>query len=661
MSTKFRYWVLLGVLCWLVMAGCSSDSDGTVTSVGGGTVSPVTSARTVIVAHTAGAAKAVRARGVPPEVDTLEFTGRDSRGSVVYGWTRREFAPTVTLTDVPPSVRTLHIDYLRNAGYALRTVDVPVDLSGGPVTVVDPPHTAATAATSSFQFTGPSPLQQVVATYPDTPGATPTAHNIQLKGVCYAPTPIGANINFLQLLSDLFYDLPPVTASPSASATPGLPPSWLPYAQGSPTNDVNPAERGDIEDIRTNLQCNAMRVYAVMAHALNGNPSQSLTQTYTHQAFLDQCWNNGHNPIFVLADFPMPEFMFFNQDSPDSYGASWWEQNLVDTVSSIGQHPALLGVIIMNEHIGSGNSFITTPAGSPSPGASVPPAPSNQYQATPATDYFYSQCQNFIKDIKGGGPKNPGSNIAPGKLVGWAINDNPTQMNYINYAYDTTGRTPYASYLSGFDFWGVNTYQPVNLDSVLSPNSLPTGTTPGSNSSYGQLTNCQKPVLFTEIGYSAAAHATPGNGLVENSTVAQNVANTITSLIGQQAFGNSRNYSPNLFAGSFYFEYSDEWWKTDSAATQWVWNTALSFTSGPYPNGYNIQDEAAFGLNGLTLGPGRSASNPNNASGPNYPLDVLGRQLPQVVPTPAPSPFVQPVTGSNPRAVIQQALYDVYK
>jgi len=419
--------------------------------------------------------------------------------------------------------------------------------------------------------------------------------------------------------------------------------------------------------MRTNLGCNAVRVYAVMAHALSGNPSLSLTQTYAHQAFLDTCWNNGHNPVFVLADFPMPEFMFFNQDQPDTYGANWWEQNLVDTVRSVGTHPALLGILIMNEHIGSGNSFITTtnpnpnPSPVPSPSSSVPPPPSNLYMASAATDYFYSQCENFIKDIKGGGPKNPGGNLAPGKLVGWAINDNPVQMNYINYAYNQAGTRPYAAYLSGFDFWGVNTYQPISLDSVLAPSPSPVAI-PNSNSTYAQLTNCQKPVVFTEIGWSAAAHAPTGNGLAENTTVAANVSTTITSIIGQQAFGNSHSYSPNLFVGSFYFEYNDEWWKTDSTATTWVQNPGETYSpGGPFPNGYNIQDEAAFGLNGVTLGPGRAAGFPNNANGPNYPLDVLGRQLPQVVPTPAPSPFVTPLTGANPRAVILTALSTIYK
>ena len=593
----------------LAAPGCSSNNWG-----GNNAQNPSTSL--ALTVNEPDAALAMTLNG--DTVDSVEANGYDSSGKPVYGPYAVDIGTHMSFPQPPSSIATIRFDYLRNHGYPLYTVTVAVPSGGSAwnqttaagltvtssgIAIENPNQLPlATAPTSTFTFSGNGTAPAgyaLVANYPDVPNGAGTNHTVVLKGVCYSPSPIGFNINYSPALSDFFWDL---------QANSGF---WQPLWA-----NVTQTDRGDIDDIRNNLHCNAIRVYAMMAHQLQGSAGNS-TATFNHQAFLDRCWNNGHNPIFVMADFPMPEFQFFKNDPPDLYGATWWENNLTDTATLLGTHPALLGMNIMNEHIALNRSFKT----------SAPLADAN-------TDYFYTQCEKFIKDLKG---PNLDNGPLTGKLVGWAINDNPVQVNYINTQNDVSGTRAYADYLKGFDYWGVNTYQPSTLAPVLSPTGLPPG-----QANYAMLnTTYQKPTIFTEIGWSAAG--TSGSTLTNDTTISAKVGNVITEIIGSQAYDNSNNYSPRVFVGAFYFEYSDEWWKTSPTGTSWV-PTSKANQNGVFPNGWDTQDEAAFGLNGVALGAGRNASLPNDGNGPTQPLDVLTRSL-----------------TSNPRKTILDALSTVYK
>lgn len=515
-------------------------------------------------------------------VDTVEIVGYDAVGNQIYGPVQEPYGWKIVRNDLPRNVKSITVDYLRNRGFPLMVTSFAADFEDDGVHLqsnpaLSPHETPRSVWTS--QMDGPCRIKLNGACF-------------IIKGVCYSPSPVGYNAKDFPALGDLFWD-----SFPKDNPTTW---NWYSlwgsqYMQGSPY----PTPRNDLQTIR-NLNANAIRVYAMMSRqpteVPNTNPKQydfsnaTGKTKFTHQVFLDECYNNGNNPVYVLIGIPLPEPIFRNTvPFTHAQEEQYWNTVVDEITKDLASHPAVLGFTIMNEL------------------DAVPWALNSSPTAHAAsTDYFYGQAVKYAKLVK--------SN-ASDKLVGWALHDNPPLLKFASENKFTTGAYIHQAYLdvlaANFDYWGVNTYQKENYQTVLGqPGS-------GDGKSYQEIpASARKPVIFTEVGWPATGRDGSGN-MMYAQTTGDATALWINRMLPQD-FGQYKD----LFAGAFYFEFSDEWWKNDQRENdRYVWNIDRTLgREDAWPNGYN--DQEGYGLYGLQLGEGRQ-QNPWCGSGPCLPPDTL--------------------------------------
>ncbi len=407
----------------------------------------------------------------------------------------------------------------------------------------------------------------------------------RVKGVCYSPTPINDSNKDAPQNGDLFWDsFKTLQGNNNIYGWNALWASF--YAQGIGTDGNS---RADLEKIVA-LGANTVRLYA--AHAVHlGNkgefhkPTDPNYHLFTHKEFLDACYNGNRKgkTLRVIADIPMPDFCFNLQTYNNLKNAgvavdeqiAWWEDSFRKSVTELCQHPAVLGINIMNEqdgpfsHPGGGNG------------------PDNAQ-----SQYFWAQSKKYADLAKEICRTTPGGKE---KLVGWAFHDSPDLVVF-GSRFPESG-PKYLEQMTSFDYWGVNSYQTVNLDSLT---GLPADRFRGS---YAGLSGAmKKPLLLTELGWPATGHNpdTPDGQIYDDPTTHQKVADTIKLMFPQV-------FASDLYMGACYFEFCDEWWK-QSGFSNSEWNGGNSTQKGQssMPNGWN--DEEGFGLYGV----GRQGNRPNN-------------------------------------------------
>jgi hypothetical protein len=385
-------------------------------------------------------------------------------------------------------------------------------------------------------------------------GAPPSP--VRLKGVCYSPAPLNGSNAFAPAIGDWFWD-----------------------SFGDHTNFFiqgwDALWARDLPRIRA-LGANTIRVYSTISRQLNTDgtfPAPGTGQLFTHTNFLDACWNQGQDPLYVLAGIPLPAPMYWKaQYQPDSPETQFWNSVIQETAAQLGTHPAILGFIIQNEQDG----------------------PAVTYGNPDFAQFWWGQVQAFAAVVKA---------AAPTKLVGMATHDDP---NIPGQAASYMAQCP------AMDFWGVNTYQTINFDGVFDP-------IPNIGPGYDGLTGgALKPVILTEWGMPATSHSNPADPatIYEDATTrakAANVVSEVAPLADTQP----------LCLGLYYFEFCDEWWNESLApnvSTWWGGTPASGF-----PNGFWDQD--GFGLYSIARGPGLNNSDPiwvqNGGFGqPETPIDV---------------------------------------
>jgi hypothetical protein len=409
---------------------------------------------------------------------------------------------------------------------------------------------------------------------------TPTPFTI--KGVCYSPCPIGGSNNFAPNIGDWFWDSFTVEGPPVTQIT-----NW----SGTWSADL---------PLIAALGANTIRVYCFLATQLSAPSSQ----VFTHTSFLDACYTNG---LSVIVGFPLPASFFLLGQAPTApYDIAWWTQNLQDTVTQVGSHPAVLGFTIANE---VDNGAVST------------------YGPTANAEYWWGQVQAMAAIAKA---------AAPGKLVGIANHDDPGIC---------ANAASYMASCTGIDFWGVNTYQPASFASVF-------GATAAYSTGYAGLTGAAlKPVILTEYGFPSTSRpdALGPTGIYSDATTEGNVATVLNTMLPQA-------YLQQLCLGLCYFEFCDEWWNQgeysiapgplcphctgpncpDGGPTGATFLAApiTTWSGGPpacgFPNYY--WDNDGFGLwsVGVTGATGATPPNPwdPNTNAPALPLDTRTERTP---------------------------------
>lgn len=339
----------------------------------------------------------------------------------------------------------------------------------------------------------------------DLDGGKP--HPIKLKGVCYSPAPLNGSNAFAPAIGDWFWDsFPPIGG-------------W------------NALWRRDLRHIRRQLGANTIRVYSMLSRQRNANGTipnpWNSGHLFTHQNFLDECWNLGAPPVDRKSPIRARRLADAGQDvledqiQGDPAGRNYfWTRVLQETAATVGQHPAVMGFTIQNELDGADVC----------------------YNNPELASFWWGQVETLAALVK---------KAAPGKLVGMAVHDDP----------NIPGKA--ASYMAqcpNIDFWGVNTYQTQSFAPVFGP--IP-NVGPGYNGLPGA---ARKPVILTEYGLPATGHRSPN----DPSTIYEDASTraATAAVIGKMA---PQAFRHEVGVGMYYFEYCDEWWNQPGSPNIYTW------------------------------------------------------------------------------------------
>ncbi|NCC53153.1 MAG: VCBS repeat-containing protein [Spartobacteria bacterium] len=425
-----------------------------------------------------------------------------------------------------------------------------------------------------------------------------------VNGIDYSPIPIGSCYGCVQGSGDVF------------------------------TKDWRAVYFRDLPYLRA-LGANVVRTYGWTAYAHSDQNIQnwssldwsaSSTSANDHIEFLDECWNGGANPVYVIIGFgvTIPNLMEPAGDK-DNYRA-WWSNTVAWSCEKYGAHPAVMGFCIGNEQ-------------------NNPDRLGQNGWNTECSNYW------FVCDMLG----SIVTSKAPTKLVGqaWQFSTGASPF--------TPGHTDYQAVKDSqiFDFWGLNLYGQF-------------GSFFNDYSNYVDQATNAKPIILTEFGTTVAYHnPTNACGLTNECTAyttsdsiawaANVISNNIAALQANTA----------VCAGGCIMEWCDEWWKEEGRLpNQENYLQEADCQDGAYtPSGY--WDEEWWGLCEVRVAGGRDPQVPwnTNYAQPNPPDILIPRATYTMVQgmwggTPIPSPYVRvvltnmtghlampyywPVQGGNP-------------
>ncbi|MES2787568.1 MAG: hypothetical protein V4684_19035 [Pseudomonadota bacterium] len=527
-SAVRRLFVAAAVSAVLALSGCGGGSSATTGDV---TIRHLPSSTALASAP----AKPLSAPAslLPATIDAMHVEFFDNAGRSVFGPVEVASSPLVTIRDVPLSASSTTVHYLRNGGFALARDDEPVAWDGAVGSASPTPTTVA--ASSSFTrwktSVDSNGVARISLSSSQISGGAPK--DFLLKGVAYSPAPIGTSNENAPGFGDLFWDTP-------------RPGGFL---------DFDRVWKRDIENIRAR-GFNSVRVYSLIANFTwdnGGTPptpaqiaDESQLRYREHKKFLDEAWNNGLNPVYVLAGIPMPDHIFIKGvfDGPSAANAAqkvFWDNNFTATVEQLKDHPAIIGFTMFNE-LGGENDFQGT---------------------SPSSTHYWSQVQEYSKRAK---------SIAPDKLIGWAFFDNvPFANNTIELR---------RTYAKAVDFYGVNAFQPETIASL----------DPWKKATQG---DTARPIFLTEFGIPATGrnNANPGAIYADDSTI-QKAADAMAKMLPLV-------FQHPAVAGMFYFEWSDEWWKQNPSPES-IKRHDGGVAAANFPNRW--YDEEGFGLHSIALG-----------------------------------------------------------
>lgn len=432
-------------------------------------------------------------------------------------------------------------------------------------------------------------------------------------GMCYSPAPIGDAGDGALPFQDFFY-----------------------YHVGDPNNQrgYTPIWERDIGTTAKpghlrKMGVNTIRVYSMFKHGYTDNngrplfaewknldwstnppPVQNWWTHHGHEKFLDMCWNNGENPIYVLIGVPFAEAPFGFPENPqdakqkeDSYQfflktAEWLAERY-------GNHPAVMGFILGNEH----DSEAATKGGIPG----TPPEnyygpeylldykqqplqkiSDTEWQGMPVGNYwrttYHDKLNNMVEAIK---------KHAPDKLVTSAFHDKQYfASHWLAVPDDNNQRIKLIEQdvleYSKLDFFSFNIYQsPENAMQALQQRYLDYAKKHGKEKYI-------RPIMFTEMGIPASGRN--GGQVVELENDAQKQSERLVSMweAGIKNRVGSEGPYPHL-SGIYTFSYSDEWFKyKDGNITK---HDGGGSGASQFPGGH--WDEEWFGVFRVAANPGR--------------------------------------------------------
>jgi len=275
-----------------------------------------------------------------------------------------------------------------------------------------------------------------------------------------------------------------------------------------------------------------------------------------HTAFLDACWNNGANPIYVWMTHHMgtsfhvatttgmtspdgrPTWRLTNGltayldpswDATDSTVLMYTRNAFTTLASKYGSHPAITGFVISNEQN------------------------SDQVRGSWQFWRWFDETAALVKQL------------APNKLTAMTLVDDGIVS--ISYAESFN--------VTNVEVWGINSYRgtlTTGFDTLFT--------------SFASASN--KPLIIGEYGPPASTRDQQGN-IIELPNNAEAQAEYIN------VHWDDITAHRSICSGGFIFEWTDEWWKHDNPSL----HDASTVVNAAYPGGYG--DEEWFGVNAVSL------------------------------------------------------------
>lgn len=519
-------------------------------------------------------------------VDTIELEAFDAQGNrlplgnvLAQGNTdpvKVPFSERMVFPPLPQNTATVELDYLRNGGYTLYRATVPV--LAGQTVLADPDEQPAAESASRFELTRDGDDFQVKLTK-TLAGEVTEEPNFSIKGICYSPCPINVQGDGAPNIGDFFFD-------PRVNETTGETEffNWYGlWGKGSLGDGF--FARQDLDKIR-DLGANSIRVYSMMSRQQGIKdvdpvefPDPNSVYHFQHEQFLDQCWNNGVNPVYVIVGIPMPADNLYLNLQANTDKIEFYDFVLRETIADIANHPAVLGFTTQNEINNGPDAY---PNGS---GGQMIADQTNTGAQTARSDFFWGKIKEYSDYSKA---------TAPDKLVGIAVHDFREIAQYASN-FPNPGPT-YLEQAANLDFVGVNTYQTENYNEQYTKG-------------WGSLTGAsRKALLFTELGFPATTRDGTDPATIKDTAESRQKTGEAVARMLPQA------YADPVSIGACYFEFSDEWWKQeedkdpatgDLRVDRWYGTPANPVT---FPNGY--WDEEGFGLFSIARYPGLENNDP---------------------------------------------------
>ncbi|MFA7480955.1 MAG: hypothetical protein WC314_10655 [Vulcanimicrobiota bacterium] len=572
----------LGGLALMTAAviGCSSDSNEFVHS--GGTPPPA-------VFRVIEPGPISNEKG---SVDTLEMKAFDAGGNLVAGPTEVLFSTTTDFPPLPTTAARVELDYLRNGGYPLFRANLDVADSGqgflgqssndGVVVngvADDPDEKPVSGPTTAWSINNDGAgTFRLVQTHTDATGKETTQPDFRIKGVCYSPSPINVVGDGAPNIGDFFIDNVTRPGDKSQVDFYNWFALWGTRKYLYTFEDQPLYSRGDLDKIR-GLGANSLRVYSFLSRH-QGDPAVPNSVQYpdpetsyhhTHTQFLDECYNNGKDPLYVMVGIPTPsDLWYLSLKDKTPAKMKLYLKNLQEVVQDVGDHPAVIGFCLVNEINEAQHAYPGMQADKP-----------ETAQVNENSDYYWGRMKAYSDQTK---------TTAPDKLVGAAFHDFREIAQYVSEV-PTTGST-YLEQLTNLDFAGVNTYHRGDYPDVFTRGWL---AIPPEK---------RKPLIWTELGFSATTRPDISDPLTGFGDTAESRQRTADALKQQLP----KAHANEGVLGMYYFEYCDEWWKQGedsyTAPNPFDPNNTIQVRradrwyggppDGGFPNG--THDQEGFGL-----------------------------------------------------------------